>query len=52
MTSAAFSLMKHAAENREAWLQRFYKIGKDAVRERKNGELVAYVFLFVKAACM
>lgn len=39
MTSGAFSLMKHAAENREAWLQRFYKIGKDAVRERKDGEV-------------
>ncbi len=43
MTTAAFSLMKHAARNRTAWLQRFYEIGKDAVRERKNGELFAFV---------
>lgn len=42
MSTAAFSLMKHAAQNRTAWLQRFYAIGKDAVRERKAGELIAY----------
>lgn len=43
MTSAAFSLMNHAADNREKWLSRFYKIGKDAVRPRKDGETFAYV---------
>lgn len=42
MTSAAFSLMKHAAQNRTTWLQRFYEIGKDAVRERKAGELYGF----------
>jgi murein tripeptide amidase MpaA len=42
MTTAAFSLLKHAAHNREQWLRRFYEIGKDAVRERKAGELFAY----------
>ncbi|MGI8655009.1 MAG: M14 family metallopeptidase [Pyrinomonadaceae bacterium] len=42
MTSAAFSLIKHAAQNRTTWLQRFYEIGRDAVRERKTGELIAY----------
>ncbi len=44
MTTGAFYLMKHAAENREAWLKRFYEIGKDATRPRKEGELFAYVF--------
>jgi Zinc carboxypeptidase len=39
MTTAAFSLLKHAAQNREQWLTRFYEIGKEAVRPRKQGEL-------------
>ncbi|MDQ3321762.1 MAG: hypothetical protein M3525_04905, partial [Acidobacteriota bacterium] len=39
MTTAAFSLLKHASDNREKWLSRFYAIGKEAVRPRKNGEL-------------
>ncbi len=39
MTAAAFALMFHAADNREKWLSRFYEIGKDAVRPRKDGEL-------------
>ena len=39
MTTAAFSLLKHAAENRERWLTRFYETGKEAVRPRKKGEL-------------
>ncbi len=43
MTTGAFHLMTHAAENREAWLTRFYKIGKDATRPRKDGEILAYV---------
>jgi hypothetical protein len=43
MTTAAFSLLKHAARNRERWLTRFYQIGKEAVRPRKKGELFAYV---------
>ncbi len=43
MTSAAFSLMKHAAQNHTAWLQRFYEIGKDAVRERRGGEAFAFI---------
>ena len=43
MTSAAFALLRHAATNREAWLGRFYDIGKEAVRPRKAGELYAYV---------
>jgi hypothetical protein len=41
MTTAAFALMNHAANNREEWLSRFYQIGKDAVRPRKAGELRA-----------
>ena len=43
MTTAAFSLLKHAANNREQWLSRFYAIGKEAVRPRKKGELFAYI---------
>lgn len=43
MTTAAFSLMQHSAENRKQWLTRFYAIGKEAVRPRKNGELFAFV---------
>ncbi|MDT4955132.1 MAG: hypothetical protein QOJ02_3270 [Acidobacteriota bacterium] len=43
MTTAAFSLLKHAAQNREEWLRRFYEIGKEAVRPRKKGDLYAYV---------
>ena len=39
MTTAAFLLLRHAAENREEWLSRFYSIGKEAVRPRKRGEL-------------
>jgi hypothetical protein len=39
MTTAAFSLLKHASDNREKWLSRFYAIGKEAVRPRKKGEL-------------
>ena len=39
MTTAAFTLLDHAADNRERWLSRFYEIGKEAVRQRKPGEL-------------
>jgi hypothetical protein len=38
MTTAAFTLLNHAADNRERWLTRFYEIGKEAVRPRKDGE--------------
>ncbi len=43
MTTSSFTLLKHAAENREAWLKRFYAVGKEATRPRKDGELFAYV---------
>jgi hypothetical protein len=43
MTTAAFALLNHAADNRERWLTRFYEIGKEAVRPRKDGELTAYI---------
>jgi hypothetical protein len=45
MTTAAFLLLKHAAQNRAHWLQRFYEIEKDTVRPRKKGELFAYLLL-------
>src|SRR5256714_299703 len=43
MTTAAFELLKHAAQNRETWLRRFYSIGREAVRPRRRGELFAYI---------
>ncbi len=43
MTTAAFSLMKHASGNRQKWLTRFYAIGKEAIRPRKKGELNAII---------
>jgi hypothetical protein len=39
MTTAAFSLMRHASDSREKWLTRFYAIGKNAERPVKTGEL-------------
>ena len=45
MTTAAFFLLKHAAQNREQWLQRFYEIEKEAVRRRRSGELQGFKFL-------
>src|SRR6266850_1527322 len=44
MTTAAFFLLKHAAQNREPWLQRFYQIEKEAVRRRTPGALFGFVF--------
>jgi hypothetical protein len=43
MTTAAFLLMRNAAENRVEWLQRFYTIGKEAVRPRRPGELFGFL---------
>ncbi|HXH70685.1 MAG TPA: hypothetical protein VNI60_10190, partial [Pyrinomonadaceae bacterium] len=43
MTTAAFSLLKHASDNRETWLKRFYAVGKEAVRPRKQGEIYAFI---------
>jgi hypothetical protein len=45
MNSAAFLLFRHASENRVEWLSRFYEIGKEAVRPRRNGELWGYAIL-------
>jgi hypothetical protein len=42
MTTAAFELLKHASENRETWLRRFYSIGREAVRPRRPGELYGF----------
>jgi hypothetical protein len=42
MTAGAFTLMTHAAQNRERWLSRFYEIGKEAVRPRRAGELYGF----------
>jgi len=43
MTTAAFLLLDHAAENREQWLRRFYAIGKEAVRPRRPGEVFGFL---------
>ncbi|HEY0430288.1 MAG TPA: M14 metallopeptidase family protein, partial [Pyrinomonadaceae bacterium] len=48
MTSAAFLLLRHASENREQWLARFYEIGKEAVRPRTPGKLRAFVLPYKK----
>ncbi|MFN2493442.1 MAG: M14 family zinc carboxypeptidase [Pyrinomonadaceae bacterium] len=45
MTAAAFLLLRHASDNREAWLSRFYDIGKDAVRPRTEKELKGFEIL-------
>src|SRR5215207_9570145 len=42
MTTAAFELLRHAAQNREAWLRRFYAVGREAVRQRRAGELYGF----------
>ena len=43
MTTGAFLLLDHAETNREQWLQRFYAVGKEAVRPRRPGELFGYL---------
>jgi hypothetical protein len=45
MTTAAFLLLKHAAQNREHYLQRFYDIEREAARPRKKGELHALLVI-------
>src|SRR4030095_8935606 len=42
MTTCAFFLLKHASENREQWLRRFYEIGKEAVRPARKGEAIGF----------
>jgi hypothetical protein len=43
MQSGAFALLRNAARYRERWLRDFYQVGKDAVRERKDGEPFAFL---------
>lgn len=43
MTTAAFLLLRNAAENRVEWLRSFYSIGKEAVRPRRPGELFGFL---------
>ncbi len=43
MTASTFNLLKHASDNREKWLSRFYAIGKEAVRPRKKGEIYGFI---------
>lgn len=43
MQSGAFALMRNAARYRERWLRGFYTVAKDAVRDRKPGELFAFL---------
>ncbi|HZG53678.1 MAG TPA: M14 family metallopeptidase [Pyrinomonadaceae bacterium] len=52
MTAGAFALLRHAAENRERWLTRFYEVGREAVRERRGGELFAYVIPPTQSAAL
>lgn len=43
MTTSTFLILEHAAINREKWLRRFYSIGKEAVRQRREGELFGFL---------
>ncbi|MCI0488159.1 MAG: M14 family metallopeptidase [Blastocatellia bacterium] len=43
MQSGAFALMRNAARYRRGWVSDFYKVGRDAVRELRPGELFAYL---------
>ena len=43
MQAGAFALIRNAARYRERWLRDFYRVGKDAVRERKAGEPFAFL---------
>lgn len=43
MMTGALTLLRHAARNRERWLQRSYEIGKEAVRPRRSGELQGFL---------
>src|SRR5437870_2210165 len=43
MQVGAFALLRNAARYRERWLRDFYRVGKDAVRERKPGEPFAFL---------
>jgi hypothetical protein len=43
MQAGAFALMRNAARYRERWVRDFYRVGKDAVRERKPGEPFAFL---------
>src|SRR5512143_1178423 len=43
MQAGAFALMRNAARYRERWLRDFYRVGKEAVRERKPGEPFAFL---------
>ncbi|HEX7294635.1 MAG TPA: hypothetical protein VF251_02705, partial [Pyrinomonadaceae bacterium] len=43
MTTAAFLLLRHASDNRVQWLNRFYEIGREAVRPRRKGEPWGYL---------
>jgi hypothetical protein len=45
MQSGAFALLRNAARYRERWLRDFYRVGKDAVRERKPSEPFAFLLL-------
>ena len=50
MQAGAFALMRNAARYRERWIRDFYRIGRDAVRERKPGEPFAFLIPPVKDA--
>jgi hypothetical protein len=48
MQAGAFALMRNAARYRERWVRDFYRVGKEAVRQRRSGD--AYAFLIFPAA--
>ncbi|MEZ5428658.1 MAG: M14 family zinc carboxypeptidase [Pyrinomonadaceae bacterium] len=43
METGALTLLRHASDNRERWLSRFYAIGREATRSRGKGELFGFI---------
>jgi hypothetical protein len=43
MTTGAFTLLKHASQNRQRWLSRFYQIGNEAVRPTGKNRLISFL---------
>lgn len=50
MTTAAFLLLKHASDNRQHWLRRFYEIGKEMVGPPGGSELRAFIIPLSKGS--
>jgi hypothetical protein len=49
MKAGAFALLRNAARYRERWLHDFYRVGKEAVAERKTGEPFGFLIAAPKS---